>query len=142
MLCALTVSLCVCRRYDARREWDGYSDYTGGSVGALATSAARKGYVMVYCENHGEHCFFVRGDLLTRGDGGTAVPSVATVGADKGAQATQERVEALRQLLATSLTIKSVAVPANYYGMGRGYEAGEGVWVDVERQQQQQQAQQ
>jgi hypothetical protein len=44
--------------------WDGYSNYCGAGVAALAKLGASRGYTLVHCESHGVNCFFVRDDVL------------------------------------------------------------------------------
>lgn len=50
--------------YKADRMWDGRSAYFGTGVGALDKVAREKGYTLVYCENRGVNCFFLRSDLI------------------------------------------------------------------------------
>lgn len=50
--------------YNGTRMWDGRSAYFGTGIGALDKVAREKGYSLVYCENRGVNCFFVRSDLL------------------------------------------------------------------------------
>lgn len=51
-------------KYEPTRVWNG-TNYFGASLLALTNLNKKKGYSLVYCEQGGVNCFFVRDDCLT-----------------------------------------------------------------------------
>jgi hypothetical protein len=49
--------------YNPHGRWDG-TNYFGASVCAYNALATRYGYTLVYCENKGVNCFFIRNDII------------------------------------------------------------------------------
>jgi len=50
--------------YDRNGGWDGYSNYFGVSLLSLKKLMEMYNYSLIYCDNQGVNCFFLRNDII------------------------------------------------------------------------------
>jgi hypothetical protein len=142
--------------YEPSGQWDGKSNFHGGSVAGFDALARRFGYTLVYCESHGVNCFFVLDEDLRRlvqsplaarlaasfgllTDEEEASDSLATVAAAADANANAFQFTTWwasegEPLLRRALSLERLHREPNFFGEGWRYptsEARDGAWVDV-----------